>query len=121
MKRTPIARKTPIARTGRVRPRNDARREREFARSYGSRERVLWVQSLPCCRCGRRPSDNAHTENGGRGRKGDATVIAPLCRPCHRAYDEHRAPFDQSEARERVRVHAAVTAAQWDAMGAVCR
>lgn len=92
------------------------RSPREFARVYGSEERVLWVQSLPCCRCGRRPSENAHTENGGRGRKADSPTVAPLCRPCHRAYDEHRAPFNEPEARAAVRRHAEFTAAQWDRM-----
>jgi hypothetical protein len=53
------------------------------------------------------------------GYKGDAESVVPMCRPCHQAYDEHRAPFDTALAREAVQLHAAVTAAQWDRMGGV--
>jgi hypothetical protein len=60
----------------------------KFEREYGSQNRVDWVNELPCLACGRSPSDNAHTENEGKSRKGHHTTIVPLCRPHHR--ESHR-------------------------------
>lgn len=61
------------------------RREHEWERAYGSEARVRWVQSLRCLvpGCTRWPSDNAHIETGGTGRKADADRIVPLCRAHH--------------------------------------
>lgn len=68
----------------RLRPVNQQRRKREFARAYGSKARVQWVQSLACLVCLSRPSENAHTPSrSGMGRKGDACTIVPLCSACH--------------------------------------
>lgn len=94
---------------------NPARRRKEFERCYHSKERVEFVKNLPCAACtyhewntGYR-CENAHVcGNGGMGRKGDYTTIAPLCgrRPglstggapygmgCHRLFDEYRSTFD---------------------------
>lgn len=56
------------------------RTKREFARIYGSKDRVLFVKGLKCCCCGRTGwTENAHIENGGMGRKADYTKIIPLC------------------------------------------
>lgn len=57
---------------------------KEFARVYGSPERAEFVKGLPCCACGRWPSDNHHTENGGMSRKAGYLTIVPLCGMCHR-------------------------------------
>ena len=81
--RKPIARK-PVKR------RNDARRKKEFARCYGSKERVEWVKHRLCFAvlgvslCEGK-IENAHTENGGMGRKGDASTVIPLCARHHRS------------------------------------
>ena len=79
----------------------------EFARIYGSRERVEWVKTLPCAvascglSCG--PCDgeihNAHTVSGGKGRKADAATVAPLCAKHHAAFDQYKPPFDTRESR----------------------
>jgi len=61
----------------------------KFAREYGSTERVGWVKSLPCCCCGRTPSENAHTANGGMGRKAGYATIAPLCTMHHQTIHQH--------------------------------
>lgn len=68
----------------RLNPVNRQRRAKEFARAYGSKERVHWIQSLACLVCLARPSENAHTPSrSGMGRKGDACTIVPLCSGCH--------------------------------------
>lgn len=92
-------------------PANQAARERaEFARVYGSKERVAWVKAQPCVGCGARPSDNHHTKNGGFGRKGDYTTIVPLCRGCHRALHNGRKPcLDWGDGSHL----AAATEARW--------
>ena len=61
----------------------------EWDRIYGGEERVHFVKTLPCCACGRfpseeRPSENHHVRNGGLSRKADYLSIVPLCAPCHR-------------------------------------
>lgn len=71
MKRSSIKRK---------RRRND---KEQFAREYGSKERVEWVWVQPCivpgCRVG--PCLNSHIKVDGTGRKSASTFIVPLCVP----------------------------------------
>lgn len=125
--RKPLRRKRPLARSrsslssgqtrkhgGKIKPRNAKRRASEFKRWYGSKERVAWVRALPCVWClSREGSDNAHTENGGKGRKADYQTIAPLCRPCHTYYDQHKGVFAHDKPREFVRQGARETARIW--------
>jgi hypothetical protein len=100
---------------------NPARRAKEFARTYGSKERCQWIAEQPCAWCVlrglvriSRPSDNAHSEGGGgMGMKADYTTVVPLCRRHHEQYDQHRAPFDTLSAREAVKVLAAETKVKW--------
>ncbi|MDB4893172.1 MAG: hypothetical protein JWL61_5027 [Gemmatimonadetes bacterium] len=102
-----------------VKRRNTKRKAREFERAYGSKERVEWVKSLPCCWCGAvGESQNAHTVGGGAGRKADYDTIAPLCwsitrLPCHKAYDQHLGVFAHEGAREYVKAQAAETERRW--------
>ena len=82
MKRTStLKRSGPIARTTKLAPKS--RTAGEFARIYGSKARVRWVKAQPCVSCGEGPCQNAHTKNGGMGRKADYDTIVPLCFPCH--------------------------------------
>lgn len=77
------------ARTKGVRKVNPARREREWARAYGSTERVYYIgQHLACIvhGCEARECENAHTETGGMGRKADADTVVPLCTRHHAEY-----------------------------------
>lgn len=65
----------------------------KFAREFHSEERVAFVNGLPCCACGRKPtrrhpSDNHHVWTDGTGRRGPYTAIVPLCRSCHRRYHQ---------------------------------
>jgi len=56
----------------------------DWARVFGSKERVEWVKQLNCVACGTTPCENAHVRNGGTGRKADARWIVPACARCHR-------------------------------------
>ena len=77
-RKSPTPRK-PMKRS-RLKPRNTKRRKSEFARIYGSRQRVEWVKAQPCIACGRRGyCDSAHIETGGMGKKAHYTKTVPLC------------------------------------------
>lgn len=83
MKRSPIARTTPMKRT------NPAHKAENHARAYGSVERIEWVQRQPCVCCTGGPCQNAHIKTGGTGRKADARWIAPLCPTCHADFHQN--------------------------------
>lgn len=68
----------------RINPRNAKRRPKEWARAYGSKERVKAIKRLPCHNCRRRRAENAHLRTGGTGRKGPWWEIVDLCDECHR-------------------------------------
>lgn len=84
----PLRNKTPMPRGASQLKRSGPikakpRSAKEFARIYGSKARVKFVERLPCAACGyagevRR--ENAHTKNDGLSRKGHYTTIIPLCR-----------------------------------------
>jgi len=93
MKRSPIRRTTELGRgpgpkrkAMKPKRRTAAEAREKFAREYGSEARREFVSRLPCCICGEGPSENHHTHNGGKGRKGPYTSIVPLCGSCHRRY-----------------------------------
>lgn len=108
MKRSPLRRSRMAPRKTRVKRVNAKRKAANFARAYGSAERVAFVRSLPCAACGLVGySENAHVGGAGKGagRKSDADQIAPLCGPhrsggwidvlfqgCHREYDTRGVP-----------------------------
>lgn len=90
----PIARRTPLARGGRIKPKK--RTASEFNRIYGSKARVAWVKMQRCAVAGplrlcRGDVENAHTETGGIGRKADYDTIIPLCRGHHQTLHDHGA------------------------------
>jgi len=99
IRRTRLRRGEPLKRGGPIKARNAKRRQSEFARCYGSKERVAWVKAQPCIVCVARgsmnvgPSDNAHTSTGGMGRKADYRFIVPMCRTHHREFDQHVGAF----------------------------
>lgn len=120
--RSPIKRSTVLRRGKPPKKRNPKRRASEFARCYGSKERVEWVKAFPCLACvalhsvfyfveGR--SHNAHTMSGGGGRKADYDTIVPLCANHHRMYDERIAPLDTPEARAAIKASAANVERMW--------
>lgn len=83
MRRTRLERKTPLRSAGRVKARNATRRAKNWARAYGSPERVQFIASLPCCVCATIPSQNAHVGRNHMQYKADASSIVPLCAACH--------------------------------------
>jgi hypothetical protein len=83
MKRTPLARTTPLAqgpgpeRRTPIKARNPKRRASRWTIAFGSPERVGKIRALPCCACGRLPSENAHVVSRSAG--GTWRDIVPLC------------------------------------------
>lgn len=84
MKKTPLRRKT------RLKPINRERRTKEWARAYGSEERVFFVATCLACAVPICPdfgqNENAHIETGGTSRKADADKVIPLCERHHKAH-----------------------------------
>lgn len=103
MKRSAIRRGNQKRPKQSVVDRRKRRREKSFLRAYGSLERVLYVKGLICAVPGCREfSENAHTDNGGTGRKADADRVANLCRGHHRTRDDSLHNLGSKEAFARV-------------------
>lgn len=92
----------------------------EYARIYGSEARVEWFKAQPCIGCGIVGySENAHTQNDGKGRKGHHSTIVPACgvhpdrdgnlvEGCHAEMDHGKRAF---EAKYRLSLN--TEAAEW--------
>lgn len=83
----PVPKPAPREQKERKPPRakNVKRSADEFTRCYHSDERVEFVKSLPCVVAGcDKPSENAHIEGDGAGRKASYTKVAPICGGHHR-------------------------------------
>lgn len=119
-------RRSPIKRGKPPRKVNTARKAKEFARCYHSKERVQFIKSLPCVvcwpsvyrlgacmTCSPPTSDNAHSVGDGAGRKAGYQTIVPLCRDHHIRYDQHREPFDIEEGREAIQANAPIIEHLW--------
>ena len=112
--------RTELRRTTRVKASNPERKAENWARAYGSPERVTWVQRQPCVVCGSVGlSENAHTRTGGTSRKADACWIAPLCFTCHA--ELHRIGKASFEAAHQIDLdhEAAITDARWEQYRAI--
>ena len=94
---------------------NPARKAREWARAYGSKERVAFVQSLPCVvlGCTRGPIENMHIRGDGAGRKADAKYIVPACSYHHA--EAHSVGIKTFEALHQIPLawHAAQVEFRW--------
>lgn len=82
----------------RVNPFNAKRRAENFARAYGSEERLFYVSACLACVV---PSctwngynDNAHVETGGTGRKADADKVVSACNRHHREMHRGQETFE---------------------------
>lgn len=116
MKRSSPLRRTPITRK--------RRKPSETLRIYGPPERRAWVKAQACIVCiAIHPvfgfvsghCHNAHTENGGKGRKADYTTIVPLCASHHKRYDEHQYPCDSPKVRDYIKSCAPLVEQAWRA------
>ncbi len=92
MKRSPLKRKAPLRRGGRIKPRNEERTAKRRERDFG--RLADYVRALSCCACmAPGPSDPAHVTSRGAGghawnEDGTGNII-PLCRGCHTAQHSH--------------------------------
>ena len=99
MKRTLLRASTkPLRRHGPVKARNAQRHAKEWARAYHSPARVRWVAAQPCVVCGMTPSENAHIQTGGMGRKANYQYIVPMCSTAHRNFHQHGREFGDSRS-----------------------
>lgn len=97
---------------------NAKRRRKEWGRAYGSPERVQFVASLPCAFGGRWERcagkiENHHTRNGGRGRKGDAATIVPLCTLHHDELHDKGVATMEEQYGVDLKAEAALTETRW--------
>lgn len=110
LKRTPNGRPAPS-----TRKRKAEKRAAEFARCYGSEERVAWVKTLRCavpgCASGR--IDNAHAVSGGAARKADARHVLPLCFLHHRELHQLGARTFEKKYEISLALAAEETEARW--------
>ncbi len=69
-----------------IKKRNAKRKKSEFARAYGSEQRVAWVKRQRCIVSGQHSStvENVHVRGGGGSRKADACWIVPMTAAHHR-------------------------------------
>lgn len=117
MKRTPLARKTPLKAKKPMTRKPIAKRVKK--ERWGKKEDCRWrsepylafVRSLPCCNCqgpGRDPHHviGLHWGLSGQGLTAPDSFTMPLCRACHNQV--HRDPFMQAEQprwlRQTIRV-----------------
>jgi hypothetical protein len=110
VKRTPIRRRTPLARS--------SMRRRTERSAYRARERdvgyMLWVKRQPCLMrgvwgCCSGPVEADHAGLRGIGRKAHDSTCIPLCRYHHGA---SRFPRNWSQVQRRAWLHAAVVYTQ---------
>ena len=112
-RKAPFRRGAAPARRTRLKARNAKRREAEFARCYGSTERVEWVKRQLCYVCGALPSENAHIVTGGMGRKSDFTNIVPLCVAHHALLHRMGRPAFERYLTTDLDALAGITEARW--------
>lgn len=115
-----MLRRTPLKRRKRVNPVNPERREREWARAYGSLERVYYVSTalgcvVPDCHDSG-PMENAHVETGGTGRRADADRVVPMCERHHAEHHRGRLTFAEKYGLD-LDVSARLTETQWQLYG----
>ena len=126
MKRSPMPPRTSrlargpkkIGKAARIRIRRRKRPESEFHRVYGGKRRIAFVKSLPCIVAGPECSgaiENAHAENGGMGRKADASSVFPCCGGHHGLLHRQGVRWFQSHYAVSLSEAAATTQRLWEA------
>lgn len=79
---------------------------RRLSRRAGDTPYRRFVNSLPCCSCGRpSPSEASHVtlsaDQKGVGMKVSDAQVVPHCRACHRAWEQRRGRFEGWSRQER--------------------
>lgn len=109
MKRSPIKRKSAIARRTRIKARRDT--PRRSSRKVDKAHLQL-VRQLPCCaqnlpgHRGSGPCEAHHVHHVGLGAKGSDLDAVPLHSQCHRDAHDARGPFALMDHDERARFFA---------------
>lgn len=73
MKRTPLIRRTPLAKV------NNKRKRKLYAKNFGDYADL--IRQMPCVVCGRFDCEPHHVKSRGAG--GDKSSLVPLDRRCH--------------------------------------
>lgn len=110
----------------RIKPPTKAKREKRFARNYGSKEYLKHLHALPCAICEATGwTEAAHTEGGGMGMKAGPHTMVPLCgtrhlgtafavEGCHQVFDRH--PWDLPDGTDaRLKRQAKSLWQRWEA------
>lgn len=113
MRRSKPLRRQSLQRSGGVKKVNRKRRISEFARCYGSKARVAWIQATPCILCGKLPSENVHVTTGGMGRKSGHEKIVPMCATMHRMLHNCGRKLFEAAFQIDLEAAAASTHARW--------
>lgn len=101
-----------------VKRKNVKRSAKEFARCFGSAERVAFVQALPSCVSGLGPCENCHIEGDGAGRRAHYSKIVPLTHIEHlRIHSMGRRTFEEFYAANLTEL-AEETERAWQAFSA---
>jgi hypothetical protein len=111
-----VGKKRPNERRTRINPRNNARREKQFARNFGSEEFVYFTDVLSACLfCARRDATirTAHLlqARGMGGCGGDVSDAGPVCHGCDTDWARGEESFLASrgltweDVERRIRAH----------------
>lgn len=114
--RSELKRSGALKRDTAIRKVNRARRASEFARCYGSKERVEWVKEQRCAVgfCSS-PAENVHIEGDGASRKAGYELIVPLCHTHHlKLHAYGRGTFEEGYGLDLAAL-AAETQQRWEA------
>lgn len=81
MKRSPLKRKTPLKRGGRLRPVSKKRAKQ--MKSYLDIRRTFLEQNQACEICGDKSTQIHHKKGRFQERLNDTELFMPICRSCH--------------------------------------
>jgi hypothetical protein len=82
-----------------IRQRNPKRLRKRRGLEFG--EKAVWIRTLPCVLCKRRPSledpmTASHVKSRGSGGKSDSLV--PMCPRCHGEYECRKAHYNMAHS-----------------------
>ena len=99
MRRTPLKRKSPMSRGRKplrakkpINPVNRKRKASRFEANYGSKARVIAINTMPCLCGGNHPACEGLTQNAHRvskAHRGDWRHVLNMSAGCHRWQGDH--------------------------------